>query len=103
MIAKKLLVAGIVGTAMMFTANVKTATAGPHVRVVARPVFGGYWGRPYYTYSTVYVPPAPVVETPIVTTPVVTTPVVTTPAYACGYWSNGVWIGGPRVGIRIRR
>jgi hypothetical protein len=94
MIAKKLLVAGIVGTAMMFTANAKTATAAPHVRVVARPVVGGYWGRPYYySYPTVYVPPAPVVETPV----------VTTPAYACGYWSNGVWIGAPRVGIRIGR
>jgi hypothetical protein len=96
---KKLLVAGLVGTAMLFTANAKTATAGgPHVRAVARPYVGAYWGRPYYYYSypTVYVPPAPVVETPVVETPVVTAPVG-------GYWCNGVWVGAPRVGIRIGR
>jgi hypothetical protein len=92
---KKLLVAAIVGTVMLFTANSQTATAGgPHVRVVARPYVGAYWGRPYYpyyyynTYPTVYVPP---------------TPVVTTPVYDCGYWCNGVWVGAPRVGIRIGR
>jgi len=89
---KKLLVAGIVGTVMLFTANSQTATAGgPHVRVVARPVVGAYWGRPYYyysTYPTVYVPPTPVVPT----------------VYDCGpYWSNGVYVGAPRVGIRIGR
>ena len=79
MIAKKLLVAGIVGTAMMFAANSKTATAAPpHVRVVARPVVGAYWGRPYYYASpTVYVPPTPVVST----------------VYDCGpYWNTGVYV-----------
>jgi hypothetical protein len=91
---KKLLVAGIVGTVMMFTANSKTATAaGPHVHVVARPLAGAYWGRPYYTYPTVYVAPAPVITTPVVST-----------AYDCGpYWSSGVYVGGPRVGFRFGR
>jgi hypothetical protein len=96
MTAKKLLVAAIVGTVMMFTANAKTATAGgPHVRVVARPVVGAYWGRPYYysyygypSYSTVYVPPAPVVPTVYDYSP---------------YWNSGVYVGAPRVGIRIGR
>jgi|GEM_PF-6738016 hypothetical protein len=91
MIAKKLLVAGIVGTAMMFTANAKTATAAPpHVRVVGRPVVvGGYWNRPYYySYPTVYVPPTPVVST----------------VYDCGpYWNTGVYVGAPRIGVRIGR
>lgn len=90
MIAKKLLVAGIVGTAMMFAANSKTATAAPpHVRVVARPVVGAYWGRPYYYSSpTVYVPPTPVVST----------------VYDCGpYWNTGVYVGALCVGIRIGR
>jgi len=97
MTAKKLLVAGIVGTLMLFTANTKAATAGgPHVHVVARPYVGGYWGGSYYyTYPTVYVPPAPVVTTPVVTTPVVTT-------YNYGpYWGTGVYVA-PRFGFRIR-
>jgi hypothetical protein len=96
MSAKKLLVAGIVGTVMLFTANTQTATAGgPRVRVVARPYVGAYWGSPYYyTYPTVYVPPAPVVTTPVVTTPVVST-------YCGPYWGSGVYVA-PRVGIRIR-
>ncbi len=92
MIAKKLLVAGVVGTAMLLTATSKTATAAPpHVHVVGRPVVGAYWGRPYsyyYSYPTVYVPPAPVVST----------------VYDCGpYWNSGVYVGAPRVGIRIGR
>jgi hypothetical protein len=95
MIAKKLLVAGIVGTVMMFTANSNTATAAPpHVRVVARPVvYGGYWHRPYYyTAPPVYVSTAPAVA-----------PVVV-PAYDCSpYWNTGVYVGAPRVGIRIGR
>ena len=89
MIAKKLLVAGIVGTVMMFTASSNTATAAPpHVRIVARPVvYGGYWHRPYYYVST-----APVVA-----------PVIA-PAYDCSpYWNTGVYVGAPRVGIRIGR
>jgi hypothetical protein len=93
MIAKKLLVAAIVGTAMIFTANTQTAKAdGPHVRVVARPVVRGYWGGSYYypyTYPTVYAPPAPVVETPAV--------------YGYSpYWTGGVYVA-PRVGFRIGR
>jgi hypothetical protein len=95
MITKKLLVAAIVGTAMLFTANSKTATAAPpHVRVVGRPVVGGYWGGSYYyTYPTVYAPAAPVVTTPVVST-----------VYDCGpYWSGGVYVGGPRVGLRFGR
>jgi hypothetical protein len=99
MSAKKLLVAGIVGTVMMFAANSKTATAAPpHVRVVARPTYyGAYWNRPYYynnyAYSTVYVPSTPVVET-----------VVPVCDYS-PYWRNGAYVGvgAPRVGIRIGR
>jgi hypothetical protein len=90
---KKLLVAGIVGTVMIFTANSKTATAAPpHGHVVGRPVVGGYWGRPYYGYPTVYA------SAPIVTTPVVSS------VYDCGpYWNGGVYVGGPRVGFRFGR
>lgn len=88
MSAKKLLVAGIVGTVMLFTANTKTATAAPpHVRVVARPVVGGYWTNPYYyTYPSVYVSP-PVAPAVYGYTP---------------YWNTGVYVGVPRVGLRIR-
>jgi hypothetical protein len=91
MSAKKLLVAGIVGTVMMFTANSKTATAAPRggVRVVARPYYGAYWNRPYYyNYPSVYVSSAPVVPT----------------VYDCSpYWNTGVYVGAPRVGVRIGR
>ncbi|HET6325325.1 MAG TPA: hypothetical protein VFG04_11670 [Planctomycetaceae bacterium] len=100
MIAKKLLVAGMVGTAMLFAATSNTASAAPpRVRVVARPGYygGAYWNRPYYynnynyAYSTVYVPSTPVVET-------------VAPVCEYGpYWRNGVYVGAPRVGIRIGR
>ncbi len=89
--AKKLLVAGIVGTVMMFTANSKTATAAPpHVHVVGRPVVGAYWGTPYYynTYPSVYVASTPVVPTVYDYSP---------------YWNTGVYVGGPRVGFRFGR
>jgi hypothetical protein len=90
MSAKKLLVAGIVGTVMLFAANTKTATAAPpHVRVVARPVVGGgYWTAPYYySYPTVYAPAAPVAPAVYSYAP---------------YWNTGVYVGLPRVGVRIR-
>jgi hypothetical protein len=92
MIAKKLLVAGIVGTVMMFAGTSKTANAAPpRARVVARPYFGGaYWDRPYY-----YTRPAVYVSTPPV--------VPTVYDYCSPYWNTGVYVGAPRVGIRIGR
>jgi hypothetical protein len=95
MIAKKLLVAAVVGTAMLFTVNSKTATAAPpHVRVVARPYYGGYWNRPYYrTYPSVYVSSAPVVPSVY----------ECSPYWSAPYWNTGVYVGAPRVGVRIGR
>ncbi len=96
--ATKLVLAGILGTILVVTSGIGTASAAPPHAPARRGYYhGGYWHRPYYysygygypAYSYAYAPPCagyPVAY-----------------SYPPGYWNSGVFVGVPGVGIRIGR
>jgi hypothetical protein len=89
--AKKLLVAGILGTILTVTATTQVATAAVYRRpVYHRPVYGAYWNRPYYYGGYSVTVPAPVVYD-----------YAAVPAPA-PYYSPGVYVGAPSLNFRVR-
>jgi hypothetical protein len=91
--AKKLVIAGILGTIVMLCAGTQKASADGYRRPVAyRPYYRTYWNRPYvygYTY-------------PAYTYPYAYTPAPAVYGYA-PYCNTGVSVAVPGVGIRIGR
>jgi hypothetical protein len=92
--AKKLLVAGILGTIVTVTATTQVASAAVYRRpVYHRPYYGAYWNRPYYYGGYSVAVPAPVVYD------YAAVPAVPAPAPYCG---TGVYVGAPSLNFRVR-
>jgi len=91
--AKKLLVAGILGTIVTVTATAQSATAAVWHRPIYRHAYyGAYYHRPYYYGGYTVEVPAPVVYD-------YTTVAAPAPA---PYYTTGVYVGVPNVNLRVR-